>query len=271
MQNSGKVILAGAGPGDIDLITVKLQKALMKADVIITDRLVNPLIIDTYKKEDAQVIEAGKQGYNCLSHSQEFINYAIVENALAGKIVLRLKGGDVAFFSNVLEELLSIHLRSIPFEIIPGITAASGASAYAGIPLTGRGYSRTVRFLLYKNENDYTSNEWLSLAETSDTLVLYMGIKKLPEFLNLLKKYGDVGNKEVAIVEQATTAYQKVHCFSIKDDPATWLLPNHQTPGLVIIGAVATLHKSFNWFKTETDQGSIFNEIEIKEQDVIRK
>lgn len=271
MQQKGKVIIAGAGPGDIDLITVKLQKALMVADVIIVDRLVNPQIITTYKKDNAEVIEAGKQGYNCMSHSQAFINQSIVENAIQGKTVLRLKGGDVAFYSNVLEELLSLHLRNIPFEIIPGITAASGASAYAGIPLTGRGYARAVRFLLYKNEQDYTQDEWRNMASTSDTLVLYMGIKKLPEFLDLLKKHGAMGNKEVAIVEQATTSYQKVHCFSIQDDASTWVLPTHQKPGLVIIGAVAALHKSFNWFTTTTKEGSIFNDIEMKTQDVSRK
>ncbi|HEX7845774.1 MAG TPA: SAM-dependent methyltransferase, partial [Chitinophagaceae bacterium] len=131
----GKVILAGAGPGDPELITLKLQKNLAIADVIITDRLVNPLIIEENAKPGAEVILAGKQGYNDASATREQINALMTTHALLGKTVLRLKGGDVAFFSNVLDELITLKQHNIPFEIIPGITAASGASAYAAIPL----------------------------------------------------------------------------------------------------------------------------------------
>ena len=148
--NKGKVILAGAGPGDAELITVKLQRRLGEADVIITDRLVNPDIISLHGKKDATIILAGKQGYNDASVSQIEINQLIVQHATEGKIVLRLKGGDVAFFSNVLDELQTVVEAGIEFEIIPGITAAAGASAYAGIPLTAREYSQGVQLLTFK-------------------------------------------------------------------------------------------------------------------------
>jgi siroheme synthase len=136
--NKGRVILAGAGPGDAELITVKLQKRLAEADVIITDRLVNHDIVSTHARKDATVLLAGKQGYNNNSYSQDEVTALIVEYAQQGKTVLRLKGGDIAFFSNVLDELLALADKNIPYEIIPGVTAASGASAYAGIPLTAR-------------------------------------------------------------------------------------------------------------------------------------
>ncbi len=133
-QPRGKVILAGAGPGDPELITLKLQQRLAVADVIIVDRLVNPEIIDRFADKNALTLMTGKQGYHDGSVAQDDINKLMVGHARNGKTVLRLKGGDVAFYSNVLDELLSLHEHEIPFEIIPGITAGSGASAYTGIP-----------------------------------------------------------------------------------------------------------------------------------------
>src|SRR5262245_45630785 len=144
--NIGTVTLAGAGPGDVDLITVKLQKRLSEADVIIVDRLVNSSIIELYARKDVEIVFAGKQGYSDASSLQQEISDAIVGHAKQGKKVMRLKGGDIAFFSNVLDELIALKNNNIPFEIIPGITAASGASAFAGIPLTARGYSQSVQF-----------------------------------------------------------------------------------------------------------------------------
>ena len=129
INNEGFVTLAGAGPGDAELITLKLQKRLTEADVIITDRLVNPDIISTHARKDALILFAGKQGYNDSSFSQEEVTTLIIGHAQQGKKVLRLKGGDVAIFSNVLDELAALREKNIPFEIIPGITAASGASA----------------------------------------------------------------------------------------------------------------------------------------------
>lgn len=253
-----KVILAGAGPGDAELITVKLAQALAVADVIVVDRLVNPAIITSYAQPNAEIIFAGKQGYSNASVPQAETNRLLVDLARQGRRVVRLKGGDVAFFSNVLDELQELSRYQIPFEIIPGITAASGASAYAGIPLTARGYARSVRFIAFEEENSFSTNEWLCLANSPDTLVLYMTIKKLPAFTRQLKKFSDEPDKPFAIIEQATTPFQRVHIFSLNDDEALWTGRNFNTPGLVIVGHVVKLHQSFNWFQTATENGTLF-------------
>jgi siroheme synthase len=151
----GKVVIAGAGPGDAELITVKLQKRLAEADIIITDRLVNPEIITAHARKETPVILTGKEGFNQASYTQQQITDLIIEHALHGKNVLRLKGGDVAFFSNVLDELEALAKHKIDFEIIPGITAASGVSAYAGIPLTARNYSQGVHFITFNPSSEF--------------------------------------------------------------------------------------------------------------------
>ncbi|HEV8286581.1 MAG TPA: uroporphyrinogen-III C-methyltransferase [Chitinophagaceae bacterium] len=256
----GKVIIAGAGPGDADLITVKLQKKLKEADVIITDRLVNPTIIDENAKKDAEIIFTGKQGYHDGSVSQEEINQLIVRHALAGKRVLRLKGGDVAFFSNVLDELRCLTVNEIEFEIIPGITASSGASAYAGIPLTARGFSRGVQVLTLNQCSQYTPEIWKRLANSSDTLVFYMAAKHINDLDELLLRYTRKPNTPIAVIEQATTIHQKVHISTLKNCVRDFSGKNFSSPSLIIIGKVVNLYQQFNWFKSG-EEGSVFNEL----------
>jgi uroporphyrin-III C-methyltransferase len=258
----GKVILAGAGPGDAELITLKLQKALGQADVIITDRLVNPEIISLHSNKLAEIIIAGKQGFNDASFSQEDINKMIVEHALAGKIVLRLKGGDVAFFSNVLDELQSIVDNDIEFEIIPGITAASGASAYTGIPLTARGYAQAVQFLTYNPNSFYSTEKWKSLANSNDTLVFYMASKNIIDLVELLLRYTKNTKTPLAVIEQATTIYQKVHITTLQNCALDFKNINFSSPSLIIIGDVVNLHKRFDWFTNTEIAGSLFNALE---------
>ena len=256
----GIVIIAGAGPGDADLITVKLQKKLSEADVIITDRLVNPDIISQYAKKDALVLQAGKQGYNDASVSQEQINAMIVEHALNGKIVLRLKGGDIAFFSNVLDELTAIQDNHIPFEIIPGITAASGASAYAGIPLTARGYSQGVQFITFNPKSYYSPERWKELAKTNDTLVFYMAAKNITDVAELLLRYSRKPLTPMAIIEQATTPHQQIHTTTLKNCLIDFSGKQFSSPSLVIVGEVVKLHEIFSWF-TGSEEGSVFKEL----------
>jgi len=258
--NKAKVILAGAGPGDAELITVKLQKRLAEADVIITDRLVNPAIIEDHARKDAEIIFAGKQGYNDASVSQDAISTLIVEKALKGKTVLRLKGGDVAFFSNVLDELILLQENNIPFEIIPGITAASGASAYAGIPLTARGYSQAVQFITFNPTNFYSSEKWKSLASTDDTLVFYMAAKNIADLAELLLRYSRKPLTAMAVIEQATTIHQQVHITTLKDCATDFAGTQFSSPSLVIVGDVVKLHNNFRWFASD-EAGSIFNEL----------
>lgn len=254
---AGRVVLAGAGPGDADLITVKLQKQLAEAEVIIVDRLVNPLITETYANKDAEIIFSGKQGYNDASLSQEEINQLIVSHALNGKNVLRLKGGDVAFFSNVLDELQAITENDLEFEIIPGITAAAGASAYAGIPLTARGYSKGVQFLTFSPGSHYSSEKWKELANSNETLVFYMAAKNIFDLAELLSRYAKNRNTPIAVIEQATTVHQQVHITTLKTCAIDFADQSFSSPSLIIVGDVVKLHQEFNWFASEKP-GSVF-------------
>ncbi len=246
--SSGKVFLAGAGPGDVGLITLKLCNALKMAEVIITDRLVNPAIIETYARPDAKVLFAGKQGFADASTSMEDINKLVTEYALLGKVVLRLKGGDVAFFSNVLAELENLVRHGIDFEIIPGITAASGASAYAGIPLTAQGYSQGVQFISYNPKSIFSNERWQQLAVSNDTLVFYMAASILPEIVSHFLSRGRNPSYPFAIVEQATTPSQRVFITTLAEYKTEFGEMIFNTPSIIILGEVVRLHSSFNWF-----------------------
>lgn len=254
---TGKVILAGAGPGDPDLITVKALNYLKIADVIITDRLVSTDLFQ-WAKSDAQVIQLGKQRGNEASVSQDNINENIVQYAKEGKLVLRLKGGDIAIYSHVLEELKVLIDNKIPFEIIPGVTAASGASAYSGIPLTARGYASAVRFLAGYNSEEWNEVTWKELSQTEDTLVFYMSAENTAHVVQKLLKEGMNEEKKLAIIEQATTSQQRVRIFDLTEftkgiGPVT-------TPALVIIGKVVSLHEQFKWFTNEQKPGAYFQD-----------
>lgn len=255
-----KVCIAGAGPGDSELITVKLQKRLADAEVIIADRLVNPSIIEENCNKNVEVIFAGKQGYNDASVLQQEINQVMVKHALSGKKVLRLKGGDVAFFSNVLDELKSLTEHGIEFEVIPGITAASGASAYTGIPLTARGFSQGVQFLTFNHHSMYTSERWKQLAALDDTLVFYMASKSIFDLTELLLRYTHKPATPLAVIEQATTIHQQVHVTSLKNCAKDFYGKDFTSPSLVIIGKVVNLYQQFNWYNSG-DGGSVFKEL----------
>lgn len=259
-QPTKKVVLAGAGPGDAELITVKLQRRLAEAEVIIVDRLVNPLIIEEYASPLALIINAGKQGYNDASLSQEEVTALIIEHALKGKNVLRLKGGDTAFFSNVLDELQALQENNISFEIIPGITAASGASAYAGIPLTARGYSQSVQFLTFNPNSYYSSEKWRSIASSNDTLVFYMAAKNITDLAELLLRFTRKPLTPVAVIEQATTTNQQIHITTLKNCATDLAGKQFSSPSLIIVGDVVKLHQDFNWFAGD-ETGTVFNEL----------
>ncbi|MBK5270458.1 MAG: uroporphyrinogen-III C-methyltransferase, partial [Bacteroidia bacterium] len=210
---------------------------------------------------DAKVIVAGKQGYNDASISQEEINKLLVKYALEGNNVLRLKGGDVAFFSNVLDELTALHKNNIPFEIIPGITAASGASAYAGIPLTARDYSQGVQFITFNPKSFYSPERWKELAKSNDTLVFYMAAKNISDLTELLLRYSRKPLTPLAIIEQATTIYQQVHITTLKDCVIDFAGKQFSSPSLVIVGEIVNLHQQFKWF-TASEEGSVFQQLE---------
>jgi len=252
------VILAGAGPGDPDLISVKALNWIRKADVILTDRLVSPELISENARKEALVIYVGKQCARGIHTSQEKINELMVEFARQNKKVLRLKGGDACLFSNILDELSVLKSNGIPYEIIPGISAAFGASAYTGIPLTARSYSRGVRFLTLFDLSNVTPEEWKDWATTEDTLVFYMSGRKSQELANRLVQNGIGGKKGMAVVEQATTPEQFTRIFKFNGQTPELPVFDH-VPTLLIIGNVVNLNASFAWFEEKEARSSYFD------------
>ncbi|HVU96580.1 MAG TPA: uroporphyrinogen-III C-methyltransferase [Puia sp.] len=242
----GKVILAGAGPGDPELLTLKTLRWLQQAEVVVVDRLVSPEMVSGYVRPQAIVIPVGKQCGKEGSTPQAEINELLIAHALEGRLVVRLKGGDVSIFSNVLDELEALTQNGIPYEIVPGVTAALGAAAYAGIPLTARGYSTAVRFLTGCRPVTDVS-WWRDLAQTEDTLVLYMSSAPLDEIVSQFVGNGIASDRWIAVIEQATTPMQRVHSWPVQEYLASAGGSRYASPTLVIIGRVAALHSSFQW------------------------
>jgi uroporphyrin-III C-methyltransferase len=241
------VSLVGAGPGDPELLTLKALRLLQGAEVVLADRLVSHVIVEEYTAPDAQIIYVGKQCRRGASTPQRTINELLVEHALAGKKVVRLKGGDVSIFSNILDELETLVAHNIPYEIVPGITAALGAAAYSGIPLTARNRSTAVRLLTYYKSDVVSDAYWAELAHTSDTLVFYMSAETLGSVVAQLLAHGAKRDTTLAVVEQATTPYQQVHTTTLHQYSAELGSLTLKSPSLVIIGAVVGLHQHFAW------------------------
>ena len=260
--SKGKVILAGAGCGDPELITVKAAKYLQLAEVVLTDRLVSKEILSTYVSASAEIIYVGKQCRRGFSTPQKSINELIVQFALEGKLVVRLKGGDVSIFSNILDELEVIVANQIPYEIIPGVSAAMGAAAYAGIPLTARGYSTAVRFLTLYKSDVVTDDYWKELSKTNDTLIFYMSSETLDTVVENLVKNNIGEDKLLAVVEQATTPFQKVHQFNLYQYHQLAKGKIYASPTLVIIGKVVALHEKFAWLENTGSTEEYFKPVE---------
>jgi len=244
---TGKVILAGAGCGDPGLITVKAARYLQQADIVLTDRLVSDDLLKQYVHQEAEIIYVGKQCRRGFSTPQQTINEMMKEYAQQGKLVVRLKGGDVSIFSNILDELQVLAENNIPYEIIPGITAATGAAAYAGIPLTARGYTTAVRFLTLYKSDIVTDAYWKELAATDDTLVFYMSSETLDEIVGKLAANHIAADKCLAVIEQATTPLQHVHISSFEHYNQHMKGMRFISPSIVIIGKVVALHDQFAW------------------------
>jgi uroporphyrin-III C-methyltransferase/precorrin-2 dehydrogenase/sirohydrochlorin ferrochelatase/uroporphyrin-III C-methyltransferase len=252
----GKVIFIGAGPGDPELLTIKALRWLQRADVIITDRLVSPEILTQYTTPAAQIIAVGKQGHSDVSTPQSRINGLLVEHASAGRLVIRLKGGDISIFSNILDELRALAANGISYELVPGITAALGAAAYAGIPLTARGYSTAVRFLTAYRNDLLDDPYWNDLAQTTDTLVFYMSSEPVDELVGRLLENNVPEDRWITIIEQATTPSQQVTNYPIREYLVAAAGRSWQSPSLVIIGKVGAL--DFAWLPAMTSTSPYF-------------
>ena len=256
----GKVIIVGAGPGDPELVTVKAVRHLGTADVVLTDRLVSTDILTAYAPQ-ALVIPVGKQCRKGASTSQETINDLMVQYALEGNYVVRLKGGDVSIFSNVLDELAVLAAHEITYEIVPGVTAALGAAAYSGIPLTARDYSTAVRFLTCYKSDIVSDSYWKDLAQTEDTLVFYMSGETLDAVVTQLTANNIHPDKKLAIIEQATTPNQQVHTCSLYQYHQQYKTLKLASPSLIIVGRVVALHQQFGWIENSTHREEYFNPV----------
>jgi uroporphyrin-III C-methyltransferase len=257
----GKVIFAGAGPGDPELITLKAVRYLQRADIVITDRLVSDTILEEFVNKNALVLHSGKQSGKPDSTPQSLINELLVEYGLQGKLVVRLKGGDVSIFSNILDELRTLSEHGVPYEIIPGITAGSGAAAYAGIPLTARSYSNAVRFLTYYKQDILDESYWKDLAKTDDTLVFYMSSGNAEQLVAKLLGQGIARDRFISVIEQATTPMQDVHSCNIYDYPEKWTNRVFVSPTLIIVGKVAALQSEFHWVPNSKNKKNYFKPV----------
>jgi uroporphyrin-III C-methyltransferase len=259
----GKVILAGAGPGDPELLTLKALRWLQKADVVIVDRLVSREALQEYTREDVLIVPVGKKCSDEASTPQEVINDLLVQYAMQGKLVVRLKGGDVSIFSNVLDELKTLTEHQIEYDIIPGVTAALGAAAYAGIPLTARGYSTAVRMLTYYKSELVNESYMQDLARTDDTLVFYMSSGPVDLLVEKLVQYGIGADKWIAIAEQATTPQQQISHYPVHEYLSRAAGNTYASPTLIIIGKVAALHASFAWMPNNRSNEHYFTPLSV--------
>ncbi|MGY3686942.1 uroporphyrinogen-III C-methyltransferase [Vibrio coralliilyticus] len=240
----GFVSLVGAGPGDPDLLTVKGYRVIQQAEVIVYDRLVSKEILALANHQAEMVYVGKKLDFHCVP--QEQINQILVEKALAGKRVVRLKGGDSFIFGRGGEELEELAAHGIHFEVVPGITAAAGATAYAGIPLTHRDHAQSVQFITGHVQKDGREIEWQSLAQSNNTLVFYMGLKQSQRITTKLVENGLDEQISCAIIENGTRSEQRVFTGPLKDLPK--LAEQAVSPALIVVGSVTSLHDKLKWF-----------------------
>ncbi len=243
---SGQVYLVGAGPGDPDLLTFRALRLMQKADVVIYDRLVSPQILELVRR-DAEKIYVGKARSN---HTlpQDDINSLLVSEAQKGHRVVRLKGGDPFIFGRGGEEIQTLLGHGIDFQVVPGITAASGASSYAGIPLTHRDHAQSVIFATGHLKDDTVELDWPALAQSNQTLVIYMGLTGLPQICQQLISHGLDAATPIALVQSATTDKQRVITATLETINQHPELPDIAPPALIIVGSVVSLHQQLNWF-----------------------
>ncbi len=253
-SNKGEVYLVGGGPGDPDLLTFRALRLMQQCDVCVYDKLVSPEVMELVRR-DAELIYVGKER-DQHTMPQEEINELLAKLALQGKRVLRLKGGDPFIFGRGGEEIETLMERGVPFQVVPGITAANGVSSYAGIPLTHREYAQACLFVTghlkaKENSKEVTIDlDWVAMSRPNQTVVIYMGLVGLKEICEKLIEHGVSASMPVAVVQQGTTQKQKVVVATLADLAEKVASAGLKPPCLTIIGEVVKLREKLNWFET---------------------
>src|SRR5690606_1702577 len=249
----GQVILVGAGPGDPGLLSLHALRALNLADVILYDRLVDPAILELARR-DATQIHVGKQVGEDHHATQARIHQLMRDYAQQGQTVVRLKGGDAFIFGRGGEELQFLREHNVPYQVVPGITAALACAAYSGIPLTHREYAQSVQFVTAHRKEDAHINDWTSLCDPTQTLVVYMGLKQIAQFNQMLVENGREATTPCAIVENGSRPQQRTLLTRL--DQAHHYASQHgfSSPSLLIVGPVAALAKQLHWYGQIIDE-----------------
>jgi uroporphyrin-III C-methyltransferase/precorrin-2 dehydrogenase/sirohydrochlorin ferrochelatase len=250
---AGEVTLVGAGPGDPELLTLKALRALQDADVILHDRLVPTAVLDLARR-DAALICVGKAA-GLIGSSQVEINALLIEHASRGRRVVRLKGGDPFIFGRGGEELQALAAAGINFSVVPGITAALGAAAYAGIPLTHREHAHSVTFVTGHADGRGKEPDWRALAMPGATAVFYMGLARLDHIVDKLLQHGAAGTRPAAIIAHASTARQRVIAATLNGLCDAVARAAVESPALLIVGDVVALQSSLAWFSAGAAAG----------------
>ncbi|GKV65045.1 MULTISPECIES: uroporphyrinogen-III C-methyltransferase [unclassified Sporosarcina] len=249
----GKIWLVGAGPGDPDLLTVKAVKTIELADVILYDRLINQDILQ-YAKPDAELIFCGKLPKHYFVQ-QDTINFLLVQHAMQGKQVVRLKGGDPFIFGRGGEEAAFAVKHHIPFEVVPGITSGIAAPAYAGIPVTHRDYSASFAIVTgHRKEGAEEEDKWEALAKGIDTLAVYMGVSNLPYIAEQLIRHGKNPDTPVAFIHWGTTETQNTVTATLQTMTETAHREDVRNPSMIIIGEVVRLRDELQWFEESAEE-----------------
>jgi uroporphyrin-III C-methyltransferase len=251
------VTLIGAGPGDPDLLTVRAHKVLQSAQVVLYDHLVSDEVLALVDPRATRIYVGKQDKHHTLE--QDKITALLVRIASTGKPVVRLKGGDPYVFGRGGEEAQALARACIPFEVIPGITAAQGMSAYAGIPLTHRDHAASVVFVTGHSKEPGCDPDWAALARPRQTVVFYMGIGALPRICQQLIAHGMRADTPAAVVERATCQQQRVTAGTLRTLPALAASRAVKAPALIVVGTVVALHDELGWFEPqpETDERSV--------------